>query len=125
MRTEEDGNREEAAAEWKCLKKPDMSFSLDTAAIFSTAEASSWFAGTISGGFGPGFTGMILTSTNNERNSTEEYDNSDDAGGSCLDVAENEGGGEEAEEENQNYWSSILNLVNRSSSPPNSPPAVF
>ncbi|KAK8941653.1 Myb-related protein Myb4 [Platanthera guangdongensis] len=117
MATEEDGSREEA--DWKGYKKSGLSFSLDTAAIFSSAEASSWLTGPIGGGFGHGFSGMIMGRAD-QGNSTEDYADSDNACGSCVDVEDGDGGGEE----NKNYWSSILNLVN-SSSPPNSPASVF
>nr|QDL88440.1 myb-related protein 308-like isoform X1 [Cymbidium ensifolium] len=102
---------------WKCLKKPG--FSLDTAEAFVNAEATSWLTGSCSGGFAAGFTGMLMGNTN-KQNSTEGCDDSDIAGGSCVDVEE----GEDEAEENKNYWNSIFNLVN-SSSPSNSPPAVF
>lgn len=110
-----DGNREEE--DWKSLKKPG--FLMDTAEAFANAEATSWLTGSCSGGFAAGFTGMLMGNTN-KTNSIEGCDDSDNAGGSCVDVEE----GDDEGEENKNYWSSIFNLVN-SSSPSNSPPAVF
>ncbi|KAK8931333.1 Transcription factor MYB28 [Platanthera zijinensis] len=96
-----------------------LSFSENNTMPQIMSKASSWLTGPIGGGFGHGFSGMIMGGAN-QRNSTEDYDDSDNAGGSCVDVEDGDGGGEE----NKNYWSSILNLVN-SSSPPNSPPSVF
>ncbi|KAG0476198.1 hypothetical protein HPP92_012627 [Vanilla planifolia] len=61
------------------------------------------------------FAGMLLGDPN-EPQSGEGGDESDMAeGGTCV---------EEEVEENKNYWNRLLNLVN-SSSPSNSPPAVF
>ncbi|KAI0494615.1 hypothetical protein KFK09_024756 [Dendrobium nobile] len=115
MGTADDSNRKEE--DWKCLRRPG--FSLDTANAFANVEATSWLTGSCSEGFAAGFTGMLIGNTN-KQNATEGCDDSDNAGGSCVDVEEGEGEGEE----NKNYWNSILNLVN-SSSPSNSPPAVF
>ncbi|XP_020579747.1 myb-related protein 306-like [Phalaenopsis equestris] len=94
-------------------------FLLDTAEAFADAEANSWLGRSCAGGFQAHYTGMPMGNTN-KKNSTESCDDSDNAGGSCVDVEGGEGEGEE----NKSYWSSILNLVN-SSSPSNSPPAVF